>query len=234
MTSSRYLETHSNLAMFHLNTNAVRCPPAEHVKRLKVSLDSSSREYWDGLVGHRGTFDRVVANIREACPKTVVSITYTLTHENYLEASKFAEFAQAEFPGLYAVFFSVYKGKDPRFAITEGDVDRFFTEIVPALKVHLNGESIALLEETLDEKVRLCTGTRFPESDLSEPCWLSLSERVYSWDGSVSACSHLFRDGIRNAPGEKNEKCSYGCNRRLVAFNELVSANLFRTRRGPQ
>jgi MoaA/NifB/PqqE/SkfB family radical SAM enzyme len=221
-----YLQAHCNEVDFHLNTNALITPPSNAVKRLKVSLDSSDPAYWDSLVGVRGAFNRVVGNIQQACLKTVTSITYTLTHENYKGAVPFARFAREAFPGLYAVFFSVYKGTCDRFAITEEDSQEIFSNVIPSLLSELDPESAALLRETMDEKLRLSAGVRFPETNLQEPCWLSLSERVYSWDGSVSACSHLYRDGIKNSPGEKHTKCLYGCNRRLVAFNELVSSRL--------
>jgi len=90
----------------------------------------------------------------------------------------------------------------------------------------LNEESRALLNETLNEKFRLIEGVRFPNNDLSQPCYLSMSERVYSPEGEESNCSHLYRDGITGTGSAKCSKCQYGCNQRLVDFNNLVHLNL--------
>jgi hypothetical protein len=87
----------------------------------------------------------------------------------------------------------------------------------------LQPESKALFEETITEKMRIIQGVRFPENASREHCYISMSERVYSPDGTVSGCSHLIRDGVKNTPGSKFAQCQYGCNRRLVAFNTEVS-----------
>jgi MoaA/NifB/PqqE/SkfB family radical SAM enzyme len=221
-----YLNANSDKNQFHLNTNAVITPPYNAVKRLKISLDSCDPVYWDALVGVPGTFNRVVNNIKKSIPHSTVSITYTITKENYKHIPEFIDFVNAEFKGLYATFFSVYKGTNQRFAMTDKDVEIFFTCIKPYMLKNLDEESRSLFEETIDEKFRLMQCTRFPENDLSEPCYISLSERVYKWDGSVSACSHLYRDGIMNIPGEKHTACLYGCNRRLVDFNMEVKKML--------
>lgn len=62
--------------------------------------------------------------------------------------------------------------------------------------------------------------------DLSEPCYLSMSERVIGPDGEESTCSHLYRDGIKSKEPCKHGVCRYGCNQRLVAFNNVVSGKL--------
>ena len=148
-----------------------------------------------------------------------------MTKENFMEIPEFIEFSKKAFPGLYAVFFSVYKGTNERFMFSEDDANRFFSCIKPAMDSMLDDESKSLLNETIDEKFRIMQGVRFPENN-SDRCYLSLSERVFSPDGSMSGCSHLVRDGATMPPGEKHEKCRYGCNRRLVAFNELVQGKI--------
>ena len=210
---------------YHLNSNAVIMPPASAIKRLKVSLDSPDRDYWNSLVG-ANVFDTVVGNVKKCIPQTVVSITYTLTKENYRQSVAFAEFAKREFPDIYAVFFSVYKGDDPRFVFEDADISVFFDGVMPALKAILPEESLRLMEETLDEKRRLIKGVRFPQNNDKCPCYLSMSERVFDSAGNMSLCSHLFRDRINHTTPEKHAKCCYGCNRRLVAFNEEVSIRL--------
>jgi sulfatase maturation enzyme AslB (radical SAM superfamily) len=210
---------------FHLNTNAILPVPAAAVKRLKVSLDSSDSIYWNKLVQRNNAFQLVVQNIKQALDKTVVSITYTITRENYLQIPEFIKFCNKEFQGLYAIFFSVYKGTNPTFMMTEEIAQDFFTNIKPIMDATLDTESRALLNETIDEKMRLMQGKRFPKNN-EGICYISLSEIVYRWDGTKSACSHLFRDGILNEHGQKNTKCEYGCNRRLVEFNTVVENKL--------
>lgn len=211
---------------FHLNTNAYLQPPARHIQRLKVSLDSCNPGYWDRLVGVPGAFDQVVKNIKLACKQTVTSITYTLTADNYTQAPQFIEFANREFPGLYAIFFSVYKGTNSRFKFAAWDIDRLFEVTIPAMKARLNDESAALLQETMDERRRLIEGVRFPDNNLDAPCYLSMSERVYGPNGVESNCSHLYRDGIIGTGSKKCSKCQYGCNQRLVQFNKLAESFL--------
>ena len=55
-----------------------------------------------------------------------------------------------------------------------------------------------------------------------------MSERVVDCNGDIWNCSHLFRDSIKQSNNSKNTKCLYGCNRRLVAFNEEVEELLIR------
>jgi hypothetical protein len=86
----------------------------------------------------------------------------------------------------------------------------------------LPGESSGLLEDTLDEKKRLIQGVRFPENSMNKPCYLSMSERVYDYFGNEYFCSHLYRDRVKQDGCGKHPNCEYGCNRRLVAFNEEV------------
>ena len=158
-----FIEENADKYRFHLNTNAYIKPP-RGIKRLKISLDSADSDYWNSVVGKYDAFETVVGNIKEACKQTVTSITYTLSKENYKDAPDFIDFCKREFEGLYAIFFSVYKGKKERFAFTSDDIDCFFNEVLPIMKEKLDPESLALIEETLDEKQRLIAGVRFPQN----------------------------------------------------------------------
>jgi MoaA/NifB/PqqE/SkfB family radical SAM enzyme len=220
-----FLEENGEKYRFHLNTNAYIMPPAKSIRRLKVSLDSSNPEYWNALVGRKNAFDVVVSNIKKCIPDTVVSITCTLNKSNYKQAIDFAYFARKEFPNAYATFFSVYKGTNKEFAWDKESATDFFNNVLPTLKSILDEESSALISETIDEKIRLIQGERFPENS-SGLCYLSMSERVFSPEGKEYRCSHLYRDGIFSTNPEKHYKCLYGCNRRLVRFNEEVEVNL--------
>lgn len=219
-----YIEKYGNKYRFHLNTNAYVLPPSKFIKRLKISLDSHLSAYWNKLVG-KNAFDRVVANIKQCIPNTPVSVTFTMTKENYKTIPDFISFAQKEFIGVYALFFSVYKGTNERFCFNNDDAHDFFFNIKPKMDEMLDDESKALLNETIDEKMRVIQGVRFPENEYNK-CYLSLSERVFTPDGSVFGCSHLFRDKVFVKPGTKHERCKYGCNRRLVSFNQLVDAKI--------
>jgi len=212
-------------ARFHLNTNAFLTPPT-NIKRLKVSLDTHKANYFNELT-QRTSFNRVVNNIKRGCEYTVTSITCTLTRENYKDAPDFMKFCRDSFPGLYAVFFSIYKGTKPRFAFQDKDVETFFNETRPLLQEQMDKESLNLFLETIDEKRRLLEGIRFPENNHGT-CYLSLSERVFDTQGNEYNCSHLYRDGIMHTDNNKHRKCLYGCNRRLVAFNEEVTQILKR------
>jgi sulfatase maturation enzyme AslB (radical SAM superfamily) len=208
-------------AKFHLNTNAYIKPP-RNVRRLKISLDSYREEYINNLVGVKDAFTRIIENIKYACDYTITSITCVVSRENYLDLPQFVDFCNSQFPKLYAVFFSVYKGINPRFVMGDKEVSLFFNKIIPEVKKRLSQESLWLLNETIDEKRRILQGTRFPENNISQRCFLSLSERVFDCQGREYRCSHLFRDRVLSNDSLKTEECKYGCNRKLVRFNQEV------------
>ena len=224
------IEATGNRYRFHLNTNAYITPPSEFVKRLKISLDHYDAAYWDCLVGCSGAFGKVVNNIKNSINNTVVSLTYTLTKENYKDSINFTKFSNKEFPGLYALFFSVYKGTDPRYFMDDKTAEDFFNNVLPKLQNELPPESLSLIKETIDEKRRIMQGVRFPQNiyitENSNKCYISMSERVVSPEGEEFTCSHLYRDKIHSIQPIKNIKCLYGCNRRLVEFNEQVQREL--------
>lgn len=221
-----YIKNYGDKYRFHLNTNCFIEPPSKYIRRLKVSLDSHNSVYWDKLVGRCNAFNTVVKNIKNAAPITVTSITCTLTKQNYKDAVDFALFCQEQFKELYAIFFSVYKGIDERFLLTDDDANLFFNETYPKLLKILNDESKNLIMETIDEKIRIMKGIRFPENNTIKECYLSMSERVFNPNGEVFTCSHLYRDSVFMKTPIKHEKCKYGCNRRLVWFNNIVQERL--------
>jgi len=209
---------------FHLNTNAFEAPP-KNVKRLKVSLDTNDKNKFEEIVRVKNSFERVTNNIKEATENTIVSITCVLSRQNYRNSPQFMEWCRKEFPKLYAVFFSCYKGTNSDFALTDEDASIFFNEIRPALEQNMDKESLELFRETFDQKRRIFGKERFPENK-NKLCYLSMSERVVNYNGEISRCSHLFRDGIMMTDNEKHEKCISGCNRRLVKFNEDIERKL--------
>jgi hypothetical protein len=111
------------------------------------------------------------------------------------------------------------------FAIDSFVANDFFNNILPELIKELPEESLNLIKETIDEKRRLIQGVRF-EQNLNKPYYLSMSERVFDPIGNESFCSHLYRDGIVLDLPLKCDKCRYGCNQRLVQFNNEVERRI--------
>jgi MoaA/NifB/PqqE/SkfB family radical SAM enzyme len=244
----------------HLNTNLMTNLPDDvipRIKRLKVSLDSHDAEYFDSLVGIPNAHQLVMKNLKKINELNsrnegpIVSITYTMTRENYKHIPNFLEMYYKELPHLYAVFFSAYKGTNERFTFTPTDIGSLFDEIVPILNHVMESagdtESRFLFhashdENTFDSKVRF-------RENMHMPCYLQLSELTVNEDGDASNCSHLYRDGVghtglnisdmslsqvffkakdRYAFTPLHDKCKYGCNKKLVAFNKKVEYELYR------
>jgi len=210
---------------FHLNTNGFIKPP-RNIQRLKASLDTVSPKYFDFITGTSGAYNKVMQHIQEASLYTTVSITYTLTKENYLLAPSFMRQVRKTFPKVYATFFSVYKGTNPRFMFNEESANDFFENVKYNLELEMDEESYRLFQETITEKQRIMQGIRFPENKIETPCYLSMSERVFSPSGEKFNCSHLYRDSIQHVRHNIQSRCQYGCNTRLAQFNQDVAAKL--------
>jgi molybdenum cofactor biosynthesis enzyme MoaA len=203
---------------FALNSNALVLPaPATlaRIWRYKTSLDDHDAARWNALVGGN-FFDRVVKNIRvvsEAVQKT--SVSFTATHLNAHRFGDFIEFCRREFPSLYSVSCSFYKGSGD-MALTQDDLDALF-----AAAGKLDEISQKIFMET-----HARTGNNFPEN-LQVPCYLSMTERLIDEHGREFYCSHLFRDGVA-APGcpGKDPHCVTGCNARFRTYNAIVHERL--------
>lgn len=241
---------------FHVNTNFINnisLYELSHIKRLKVSLDSHDEEYFDSLVGVRGAFLKVVGNLKvvanmHSTIRPITSITFTMTHENYTHIPEFLKLYYREFQG-YAVFFSTYKGTNERFKFTDQDIADIIYNIKPEIDriMDENGdtESKFLFNASHDETT-FADEIRFAENKFI-PCYLQLSELVVNEHGDIANCSHLYRDGVcdsglnlkdgtlaelfekaKRACGLKvmSDKCLYGCNKKLVAFNKEVKNKL--------
>jgi hypothetical protein len=90
----------------------------------------------------------------------------------------------------------------------------------------MDKESLSLFNETINEKFRIFGDKRFPENKAGNKCYLSMSERVFYFEGKEYYCFHLYRDKVEVNNGIINNKCISGCNLRLVKFNEEVEKNL--------
>lgn len=242
---------------FHVNTNfitSIDFMALSRIKRLKVSLDSYKASYFDDLVGIPGSFDKVFNNLKKVSEmhslvRPITSITYTMTHENYTHIPEFLRMYYSEFPGLYAVFFSTYKGTNERFKFTSEDIYDIVHNIKPQIESIMDEygdtESKFLFNASHDETT-FADDIRF-EDNKTIPCYLQLSELVVNEAGDISNCSHLFRDGVghtglnlkdgslkdlfaqaKQQCGLKvmSDKCLYGCNKKLVTFNKEVQTKL--------
>lgn len=243
---------HSNIA-FHLNSNLFRPNIPDHqyrtIQRLKVSLDSSSASYFDKVVRRSDAFGQVTANldhvhnlIAEGKADTLVSLTFTVTSQNYRHIPEFLEMYGSRWPKFYAAFFSSYKGSNPDFVMTPEDTHDLFTNIAPMID-RLSGDETRMLFHASHEPRTFSPSERFPEVR-NTPCWLQLSELVVNEDGDLSNCSHLYRDGVRGIINLRdghlsdlfrqikssshtvpmNEACIYGCNKKLTTFNRVVDS----------
>jgi len=237
---------------FHLNTNLYNDLLSEEllptVRRLKVSLDTHDPRYFNGVCNRAGAFERVVANldrvhhlIERGQAQTIVSLTYTVTRENYAGIPAFLRMYGARWPRFYAAFFSAYKGLDPRFALTPEETADLFDTIVPQIDALGDLETRSLWHASHEART-FHDRERFPENR-SHPCHLQLSELVIDETGGLWNCSHLYRDkvpgtglnirdahlrhlfaaakgGIASYP--LADQCLYGCNKKLTTFNAVV------------
>jgi MoaA/NifB/PqqE/SkfB family radical SAM enzyme len=261
-TTVKYFEKYLKLASifknvdFNLNTNLYSKPisklPFENIKRLKVSLDTSDPNYFDHICGIKNSFRNVTENldyIHNWYNNIIVSLTCTITKETYTQVLDLLDLYYERWPNFYAIFFSTYKGTNPKFILDKNDIDRFFNQIVPEMneKCDLNNdnESKMLFANSVTPIV-FGSDIRFPENEIV-PCYLQLSELCIDQDGCVWNCSHLYRDKIpcidmhiqnshlrdifkvAKSSIEKyplHPKCLYGCNKKLAAYNNMIYNHL--------
>lgn len=245
---------------FHLNTNLYSSVLTDDVfkkvSRLKVSLDSARPEYFNEVVRRKnayevvtGNLDRVHRLLEEGKIDTIVSLTYTVTKENFRQIPEFLEMYESRWPLFYACFFSSYKGTNPRFVLDNKDTEELFSVISPEMdritEKYGDTETKSLFHASHEPRT-FKIALRFPEVNVV-PCYLQLSELVIDEDGDISNCSHLFRDkapktGMNLADGNLRDlfyrakkmehsvpmhpACLYGCNKKLTKFNDVVKEQL--------
>lgn len=210
-----------SVTQFALNSNAFILPKdktLETIFRYKTSLDDYDEKRWDKITGGYH-FKKVVSNIKKIT-ETVkyVSICYTATHNNANRLGKFIDFCNLEFPKLFAISVSFYKGKGKKLILTKEDIDNLFQH-----SKKLNPISNKLFLATHSKK-----GNYFP-NNIKIPCYLSLTERLYDEYNKEYHCSHLYRDKVipPGNPG-KNEHCITGCNLRFGRYNKDIHNTLER------
>jgi len=250
-----YTSKYDNLK-FNLNTNCVKRLSKESyskIYRLKTSLDTYNKEKFDKLVGIKGTFNKVIENLRyihELEDKPTLSITYTVSKQTYKDIPKFLKFYYENFPNFYAVFFSSYKGFNEDFMFSKSEVKDLFENIVPQMKEIAeknNDNNTKWLFEHSHTQRTFNANIRFPENR-NIPCYIQMSELLINEVGDLWHCSHLFRDKIlpfgnikdftlkdivknKELKNFLHLKCLYGCNRKLVMFNKNVNKRLIKSKR---
>jgi MoaA/NifB/PqqE/SkfB family radical SAM enzyme len=230
----------------NMNTNMFKLFDREvytRINRLKTSLDTKDKDYFENIVGRKNSYDRVINNFwtLESYGKNLnTSVTYTLTRDNYQKLPAFLGWYYNNLPKLYGVFFSEYKGTHPDFLWRESDIGVFWEFIVPKVKSTFiaNGdkESLWLFEHSYRENS--LSKIRFPENH-TMPCYISQSELCINEVGDCWRCSHLYRDKIPSTglnikdhslsdihkllKRQQTDKCCLnGCNLKFVCFNQDV------------
>ena len=204
------LQNLKGVTRFALNTNLTMLPQVktlESVFRVKTSLDNY----------RLNNIPVIIRNIKEVSQQVkYTSVCYTVTHDNVSVVAEFIDFAQKEFPDIYSLAFSFYKGNQDNLILTESDIKTIFHD---AKK--LNGISYQVFMETHAPQ-----GNYFP-TNLTIPCYLSLSERLYDENCDEYFCSHLFRDKVKppGSPG-KDLHCVTGCNAKFNTYNKILHEQL--------
>jgi len=210
---------HRDITRIALNTNLLNLPSErtlQSIFRLKTSLDDYDRKRWNDITGGNH-FSDVVNNIKEATEIVKhTSICYTATHQNVYRLSEFIKFCKENFPKLFSLSVSFFKGNNPYFALTQEDINELFVA-----SEQMDEISKAIFLETHSVK-----GNYYPEN-IKIPCYLSMTERLYEENGDEYYCSHLYRDHVipPGNPGKDNH-CVTGCNARFNKYNQVVHRQL--------
>jgi len=242
----------------HINTNSLKRLTVEQykiIKRLKVSLDTTDAEYFNKITRVRDAFERVTSNLDFVHDNVVipfgsptVSLTYTVTRENFRQIPDFLKMYYERWPKFYAVFFSSYKGVGDSFLLNKDEVKELFEDIVPQLRElteKYGDQETKVLFDTAHDPETFDPRLRFPINK-NLPCYIQMSEIAINEKGEVWNCSHLLRDqipptGINIADGHLADvvkaakeqfsvplakECLFGCNRKLQTFNKYVDQRL--------
>lgn len=242
----------------HINTNNLKRLTVDQyrlINRLKISLDTSDAEYFNKITRVKDAYERVTANLdfihnEVVIPygKPTVSLTYTVTRQNFRQIPEFLEMYYERWPKFYAVFFSSYKGVGNEFLLNDEEVAELFDEIVPRMRqlTEQYGDlETKVLFDTAHDKETFDPRERFPVNK-ELPCYIQMSEIAINEVGDVWNCSHLLRDqipptGVNIADGHLVDviaaakeqfcvplakECLFGCNRKLQTFNAYVQDKL--------
>lgn len=239
---------------FHLNTNSLKrltIDQYKNINRLKILLDTTDGEYFNDITRVRNAFEIVTDNLDFIHDKIVipfgnptVSLTYTVTRQNFRQIPDFLRMYYERWPHFYAVFFSSYKGIGDQFLLNKFEVKEMFSDVVSQineLTASHNDLETRVLFETSHNEQTFDPNIRFPINKFI-PCYIQMSEIAINEKGEVWNCSHLLRDqipptGVNIADGHLSEvigkakkqfavpladECLFGCNKKLQTFNQYV------------
>jgi len=204
-----------NITRFALNSNLLIMPKKKTLKsifRCKTSLDDYDENRWNKITGG-DYFKIVISHIKQVSEQVkYTSVCFTATHQNTYRLENFIQFCKQQFPKLFSISVSFYKGENINLILTKEDIDMLFNA-----SEEMNEVSKQIFLETHSRM-----GNYFPEN-IHIPCYLSLTERLYDEYGHEYYCSHLYRDKV-NPPGNpgKDEHCITGCNARFNKFNQII------------
>lgn len=248
------VQQYSNID-FHVNTNCLkRLAPEQYacIKRLKISLDTNDAKYFNEITRVPNAFERVTENLdfihNELDVVPTVSLTYTVTRQNFRNIPDFLKLYYERWPNFYAVFFSSYKGVGEDFLLTTAETKELFDDIVPQLRTltEINGDTeTKVLFDTAHDVETFDPRLRFPVNE-TLPCYIQMSEIAINETGDVWNCSHLLRDQVPSTGLNINDgtladivaqakqqftiplakECLFGCNRKLQTFNSFVHQKL--------
>lgn len=218
-----YLEeeiyNYKDITRFALNSNLLIMPKDQTLRsifRCKTSLDDYDEKRWNELTG--GNFFKIVVSHIKQVIEIVryTSICYTATHQNADRLFDFIQFCYSEFPKLFSISVSFYKGEDNNLNLTQEDINKLYNA-----SRYMDEISRQLFLETHTRQ-----GNYYPDN-IKIPCYLSLTERLFDEYGYEYYCSHLYRDKV-SPPGNpgKDQHCITGCNARFNKFNQLIHQEL--------
>lgn len=254
-----YIETLLRLAKDRglttsMNTNAFHRIDTTHIDKLKTSFDFHDASKADISNGVGNSFSKVVENMKiysvEMKNKSCMSITAVLDKNTFRDMTKLATFVRQNF-SVYNLYFSNYKGSDPKSVFSTTEIELLFGIYIPA--------TLAFFKSVGDEysykQLSLYKPSDFEyrpdrfKQNLTIPCYIQWSEMTIDVDGSCHNCSHNFRDGYK--PYKVNvkdktlndcfidlktymvgndtnisEHCLTGCNCNLMGFNKSVHNKL--------
>jgi hypothetical protein len=181
----------------------------------------------------------------------MISITAVLnktTYKNMIELSKFVE----ENFDVYNLYFSNYKGNDPKYAFSNEEINDMFENYIPKVLEYFketeNNYSFKQLSQY--HKYDFENKEERFELNKTQPCTIQLSEMTIDTYGNVHNCSHLYRDFVKpnillNVKEDTvgncfmklkenlngcytflDKKCLSGCNTNLIGFNYQVQKQL--------
>lgn len=230
------------------NTNAFKKISTKNVDKLKTSFDTPYGDIFDETV-NANAFTQVVQNMKaysEEMQGKMLSITAVLNRKTYKHMLDLAKFVHENFK-VYNLYYSNYKGSNPKFAFTTEEIEDMFSNYIPETLKYFKetNNNYSYNQLSLYEKSDFAnTDCRFVDN-LYTPCYIQLSEMTIDIDGYCYDCSHLFRDGVKpdkmvNVRDNTllecfterkqllknytciNKKCLNGCNKNLIGFNKAV------------